>query len=567
MKRDARSPFARCVLAGAVSLARLTLDPRPATALEQPIGDFQHTPAEAQQAGTPLPVYFEYSGDQQVVRVTLKYKGADAQDWQRLELHRVGSGWGGAIPCAEVTVGPMRYWVAGFDPNGSGVVTSGDTRHPYVVRIRDGSVATPPHLPGRTAPRRCDAADPGPPEGEPIAQSSDEADPSARSGPSAAAHAGKGSDLPEDTARKRASLEIAGYSDSDHVTVFTPSVHAAIDNTSGASLSGSYLVDVVSAASVDIVSTASQRWQEVRQAGDVAGEYKPRDIGVGVGGSLSREPDYLSYGGYGVVTKDFDEKNWTVTLGYGYSHDTAGRCGADGVCTPFSVFAHQIDRSAFNGGASWVVDAATLASVSVDVVIESGDQSKPYRYIPMFSPAVAAGAPLGASIGWVNAYRLAERPLEQLPLELHRTALTGHYAHRFDGSTLRLEERVYDDDWGLLASTTDVRWIFDLGHRIALWPHARFHGQSSVVFWRRAYVSGTANGFDLPQYRTGDRELGPLLTLGGGMGLRVYLGGRGRPEQLALQLAYDGMFTSFLDDLYVTQRTAMLGTLTFLGEL
>jgi hypothetical protein len=57
------------------------------------------------------------------------------------------------------------------------------------------------------------------------------------------------------------------------------------------------------------------------------------------------------------------------------------------------------------------------------------------------------------------------------------------------------------------------------------------------------------------------------VTLAGGLGLRVYLGSRGRPEQLGLQLAWDGMFTSFLDDLYVTQRTAMLGTLTFLGEL
>jgi hypothetical protein len=194
--------------------------------------------------------------------------------------------------------------------------------------------------------------------------------------------------------------------------------------------------------------------------------------------------------------------------------------------------------------------------VSGDLVLESGDQSKPYRYIPMFSPQVAAAAPAGAPIGWVNAYRLPER-----------AALTGHYAHRFDGSTIRLEERFYDDDWGLVASTTDARWIIDLGRRVEVWPHARFHAQSSVVFWKRAYVSPDPNGWNLPEFRTGDRELGPLWSFGGGLGLRVYLGSKGRPDQFAIQAAWDGMYTSYLDDLYITQRTAMLGALTFLGEL
>ncbi|HEY5241952.1 MAG TPA: hypothetical protein VIJ22_10820, partial [Polyangiaceae bacterium] len=53
----------------------------------------------------------------------------------------------------------------------------------------------------------------------------------------------------EDTSTKHAALEFAGYSDSDHVSVVTPSMTAGIDNVSGASLNASYLVDIVSAAS------------------------------------------------------------------------------------------------------------------------------------------------------------------------------------------------------------------------------------------------------------------------------------------------------------------------------
>ncbi|MGH7271783.1 MAG: DUF3570 domain-containing protein, partial [Polyangiaceae bacterium] len=140
---------------------------------------------------------------------------------------------------------------------------------------------------------------------------------------------------PQDTATERAALELGGYNDSDHVSVLTPSIALSIENTSGASLAATYLVDVVSAASVDIVSTASSRWNEVRQAGSIVAGYKPHDFGIDVGTSFSSEPDYLSYGAYAMVTKDFDQKNWTLFFGYGFTHDTIGRCGDYGTCTPF----------------------------------------------------------------------------------------------------------------------------------------------------------------------------------------------------------------------------------------
>ncbi|MDP9037440.1 MAG: DUF3570 domain-containing protein [Myxococcota bacterium] len=369
-----------------------------------------------------------------------------------------------------------------------------------------------------------------------------------------------------DTATEHAVVELAGYTDSDHVTVVTPSVSVGVENVAGASLTGTYLVDVVSAASADIVSSASRRWEEVRQAGTLSAQYKPHDFGVAVGTSVSSEPDYLSYGAYAIVIEDFDQKNWTLTLGYGFSHDTAGRCGAGDACTSFSVFSRELQRGSFTGGIDWVVNRTSLASITADVILESGDQSKPYRYVPLFAPRVAPMVTKGASIDTVNSLRLPERPLEQLPLSRQRYALTGRYAHRYDKSTLRLEERVYDDSWGLTASSTDAKWILDLGKRFAIWPHGRFHVQSPVGFWQRAYVSGLAMGWDLPQYRTGDRELGPLWTAEGGLGIRWFLGSEADPHTWQVGLHGDVAYTSFLDDLYLTTRIAAFGALTLEGQ-
>jgi hypothetical protein len=127
---------------------------------EQPSGDFEHDPALEQRENTPLPVHVDYPGSGKLTRVVLKYKGAQMREWQRLELKKVeGNGYEGAIPCADVTRGTMRYWVQGFDKTGEPVAATGDPRHPYYVVIRDKITSEPPHLPGKEAPKSCEETD------------------------------------------------------------------------------------------------------------------------------------------------------------------------------------------------------------------------------------------------------------------------------------------------------------------------------------------------------------------------------------------------------------------------
>ncbi|MEO6417992.1 MAG: DUF3570 domain-containing protein [Polyangiaceae bacterium] len=368
--------------------------------------------------------------------------------------------------------------------------------------------------------------------------------------------------VPEAEYVKTASLETATYTDSDHVTVFTPALNLGIhDPIGGTTLGAHYLVDVVSAASVDIVSTASRRFREVRQAGGLEIGYKPHDFGIAVAASLSREPDYLAITAGGDLTYDFGEKNFSFVLGYNYGHDTIGRSD-----TPFSVFSRTLDKNYIQAALNIVVNRATVLGLAADVMFENGDQSKPYRYVPLFSPDASLKAIAGASVDYVNAHRLPERALEQLPLARRRFAITERLAHRFDDSTLRIEERVYQDTWVLRASTTDVRWIYDASKRFSVGPHLRYHIQSGTSFWQRAYVS-SPTGWSIPEFRTGDRELGPLWTFTGGGGAKVNLGPAATPRAFAIGLTVDGMYTSYLDDLYITSRVGVLGALTFEVEL
>ncbi len=350
--------------------------------------------------------------------------------------------------------------------------------------------------------------------------------------------------------------ELAAYQDTTATTVLTPSISGTVSNpVQGWSIGGTYLVDVVSAASPDIISTASRRWEEVRNAGSVSGSYKPGNLGGAAVVAVSSTPDYLSLNAGGQIFGDLDSKNLTLLGGYSFGHDVIGRTG-----TSFSVFSHQLDIHSLTASATRVINPRLVFTGIADMVIERGDQSKPYRYIPLFSPSVAPLIPRAASAALVAADRSQLKPLEQLPLGRERYALTGRLAYRFASSTLRAEQRVYLDSWGQPASTTDLRYLADVSRRVRLGPHLRFNIQGPVSFWQRAYV--TTGNNEVPALRTGDRELGSLATVTGGGSIRWAVGPHGDVDAWAMSLTADVAYTNFFNALYIGDRLAALSAFT-----
>lgn len=355
----------------------------------------------------------------------------------------------------------------------------------------------------------------------------------------------------------RASTSVSAYSDSDSVHVLSPTVSGAIsDELAGWAVNGRYLVDAVSAASVDVVSAASGHWFELRHVGSLAADVKAGGVGVTLGGGVSREPDYLSIGAGGTVSIELMEKNVTPFIGASYGHDDIGRTGMA------KEYWQTMQKGGLQLGVTFVVSRATIASLSGDVVMERGYLGKPYRYVPLFAPGVGAMIPPGASVALVNQLRIDQRPADAVPDARDRFAVSGRIAHRFEASTFRLDQRFYRDSWGLTASTTDTRFTIDVGSRLSLWPHVRFHAQRGIDFWQRAYeaVLDAGGTLAIPRYRTGDRELGPLKTVTAGGGAKLQLGSDPRgPWALTVQV--EGIYTQFEDALYLKSRRALYANL------
>jgi hypothetical protein len=364
----------------------------------------------------------------------------------------------------------------------------------------------------------------------------------------------------------RAAIDLSGYSDTNSVAVYTPGINASVVSpTAGWNIGGNFLIDAVTAASPDIVSTASPPFEEFRYSGGLTGGYKPGLYGAQGLVSASSSPDYVSYTGGLRLTADLNDKLITPTVGYTYSYDRIGR-GPNNFQADFNPSKGKLNTHEVEAGITFVLSPTSIILVGGTAQFERGDQSQPYRYVPMFDPAtIAPFVPKGATIDLVNRTRLPIKPLEQLPTERDRFAVGARFNKRMNNATLRVDQRFYHDTWNLNASSTDGRYMVDVSRHFRVWPHARLHGQTGASFYKLAY-SATLDpngGLTLPLYRTGDRELSPLVTFTGGGGTRIALGEPEGDIKFGLTFVGDVMYTRYLEALYVTARTAIYGSVGF----
>lgn len=353
-------------------------------------------------------------------------------------------------------------------------------------------------------------------------------------------------------------IDFSAYGDSQAVRVFSPAVRGQVASpTQGWNVGASYLIDVVTAASPDVVSTASRRFHDLRHAVGVNGGYKPGRFGAQAFASFSTEKDYVSRTLGLALSGDFADKQFTPTASYAYTWDTIGRAGTD-----YDVFGKPFKTHEISLSATTVLSPLTVFVVGGGVSLEDGDQSKPYRYVPLFPPGV--NPPAGADYETVNGQRSPVKPLEQLPLDRQRYSVTGRYISRIRANaTLRVEERLYMDSWGVKGSTTDLRYLVDMSPRVRVWPHFHFHIQNGASFYNRVYgvTPRTADVVTIPGLRTTDRELSPNFgaTLGGGG--RFVVTDPTAKSQIAIFATADALYNQYFNALYITNRIAFYGTL------
>lgn len=283
----------------------------------------------------------------------------------------------------------------------------------------------------------------------------------------------------------RAVVKVNAYLDNDNNQILTP--HTSVQSTVNPSLSlGAHVgVDVVSSASIDVISAATPvgSFIDIRTETGANMAYSFSDWTLNGAGRFSTEDDFRSVSGTLGISRDLAQKNTTAALSYSFTESDVGRVGDD-------TFNEDLDSHVVNASLTQVINQKTLAQIAVYAAVFVGFQSSPYRMVRFNNGAAAP---------------------EQVPDDRQRYAGVLRVKHALSSSSfLGADYRFYFDTWGLQSHMAEISFSQQPNKSFKWRLRNRIYRQSGADFYADTYAA--------PQkFMSSDREHSPFIsdTLGG----------------------------------------------------
>lgn len=280
-----------------------------------------------------------------------------------------------------------------------------------------------------------------------------------------AAHPGV---LPDD----RADVLYHRY-DGGGVTIDGPSLLVRKKFAEKYSVSANYYVDMVSSASIDVVTTASP-YKEERTQGSLAFDMLNGKTQYSVNVTNSDENDYTANTASLDISQDMFGDLTTVSFGFSRGWDEVRKRGD-------SDFSEPIDRSTYRLGLSQIVTPRLMMGLNYELVTDEGFLNNPYRSVRYLDPDSASG----------YAYQPEAYPRTRTS---SAASINGRYFLPYRAA-VHGEYRFFTDTWGIDSSTVRVgythpwgeKWIFEVGYR--------WYDQSAADFYSDLFPREDAQNF------------------------------------------------------------------------
>jgi opacity protein-like surface antigen len=275
-----------------------------------------------------------------------------------------------------------------------------------------------------------------------------------------------------------------------------------------------YQLDMISNASIDVVTTASP-YSEDRHQFDLGFEYLSGKLSYGLGFSHSTEDDYESSTARFAVSQDLFGDLTRLSFAFALGWDDVSRNGVPS-------FSGEIDRRVYSIDISQILSPRLVAGLTWDLVTEEGFLSNPYRSVRYRN----RDAPRGYSLQPEVAPRtrtgsaLALRARYQFP---YRFAVHGEY-------------RFYADDWDIRSHTLELGYTHGIAENLLFDAHYRFHTQDGADFYADLFPRR-----DYQEFMTRDRALSSMTTQTIGVGLSYEFSADwlGFLDRSSVSLSYD----------------------------
>ncbi len=239
------------------------------------------------------------------------------------------------------------------------------------------------------------------------------------------------------------------------------------------SVAANYYVDMVSSASIDVLSYASP-YKEERRQGSLALDMLSGKTQYSVSYTNSSENDYTANTASFDVSQDLFGDLTTVSFGFSRGWDDVRKRGDP-------TFNQPVDRWSYRVGLNQIVTPRLMMGLGVETITDEGFLNNPYRSVRYLDPDVPAGFTWEPEIYPHTRTSTAAAISAQYYLE-HRASVQGTY-------------RYFTDTWGVDANNFRIsytqpwreRWIFEVGYR--------WYDQSAADFYSDLFPRANAQNF------------------------------------------------------------------------
>ncbi len=285
--------------------------------------------------------------------------------------------------------------------------------------------------------------------------------------------------LPED----RADVLYHLY-DGGGVEIDGPSILVRKKVGKSVSIVGNYYVDMVSSASIDVITTASP-YTEERKQWSLGMDYLRGNTTMRVNYVSSDESDYDAETVSFSVSQDMFGDLTTLTLGYALGDDLVRR-------SDDPSFERTLDKQTYSIGVTQILTKNLISTLNFETATDEGFLNNPYRSVRY--------ADLGSALGYSfepelypntrTSNALGLRARYYLP---YRAAIEGEY-------------RYFIDTWDIEGHTAALTYIHPWGD-FTFTGKFRYHTQTGAHFYSDLFSRSEATNF-----RGRDKELSALQS-------------------------------------------------------
>ncbi len=272
--------------------------------------------------------------------------------------------------------------------------------------------------------------------------------------------------------------------DGGGVTIDGPSILVRKSVGKSLSLSANYYVDMVSSASIDVITTASP-YTEERTQYSVAGDYLRGNTTISAGYTSSVESDFDANTYHLAVSQDMFGQLTTLTMSYSYGDDTVGKSDDPN-------FIRDNTRQHYGIGITQILTRNMIAALNIEVITDEGFLNNPYRSVRFLDANLGQGYDFEKELyprtRTSNAFGIRTKYF--LP---YRAALEAQY-------------RYFADTWDIESHTASLTYIHPW-RDFTFTAKYRYHDQTGAHFFRDIFSRSEATNF-----RGRDKELSPLSS-------------------------------------------------------